>query len=240
AKVALTHDDEWSDHLPRDFITDPLNPNVDGLLENIKQAYTVAVDQHDSVVLVSRKELSDKGKRRKQVIDEEESNEQEPEEDDDDGDNDDSESSLSRLRRLTHHISACNSTEEDNDDSDNDDSDEELGLSQKKRLRRLTDHTSAGNMEKDLEMAHDLHPPASGTIRTDKKRQQHPYSCPFPNCGVKFTAMRNLNYHVNSHNNIRPYKCPYESNGCTYPGAAAPRTAKRHSITCKYGVSVSR
>ncbi|KAF8335282.1 hypothetical protein F5887DRAFT_614491 [Amanita rubescens] len=51
AIVSLVHDSEWCDHLPDDFMADPINPNVDGLLENIKRARKVMVDEHGSVVL---------------------------------------------------------------------------------------------------------------------------------------------------------------------------------------------
>ena len=67
----LSHDDEWSDQLPRvstyspsrvksrklrlsqDFIADPVNPNVEGLLENIKWSYTAVVDQYGTFYLFS-------------------------------------------------------------------------------------------------------------------------------------------------------------------------------------------
>jgi len=53
AKVALAHDSEWCDHLPHDFITDPVNPNVGGLLENINRSCRVVIDENESAVLVT-------------------------------------------------------------------------------------------------------------------------------------------------------------------------------------------
>lgn len=56
------HDSEWCDHLPdvspvlcmanvilsslEDFTADPTNPNVYGLIENVKQSYKAVVDQY--------------------------------------------------------------------------------------------------------------------------------------------------------------------------------------------------
>ncbi|KAF8336680.1 hypothetical protein F5887DRAFT_1246950 [Amanita rubescens] len=52
ATVALVHDSVWCDHLPHDFMADPVSPNVYGLLENVKQAYKAVVGQHGNAVLV--------------------------------------------------------------------------------------------------------------------------------------------------------------------------------------------
>ncbi|KAF8688196.1 hypothetical protein AX14_003508 [Amanita brunnescens Koide BX004] len=52
AKVALVHDSEWCNNLPRDFIADPVNPNVDGLLENIKRSCKVVIGENESAILV--------------------------------------------------------------------------------------------------------------------------------------------------------------------------------------------
>ncbi|KAF8328475.1 hypothetical protein F5887DRAFT_149336, partial [Amanita rubescens] len=56
--VSLVHDSEWCDHLPDDFMADPTNPNVDGLLENVKRSYKVVVDQYDCAVHVSSSETN--------------------------------------------------------------------------------------------------------------------------------------------------------------------------------------
>ncbi|KAF8343219.1 hypothetical protein F5887DRAFT_341773 [Amanita rubescens] len=53
ASVALVHDSVWCDQLPSDFMEDPLNPNIDGLLENVKRSYKAMVDEYESVVLIS-------------------------------------------------------------------------------------------------------------------------------------------------------------------------------------------
>lgn len=36
--------------LLEDFMEDPINPNVSGLLENVKQSYKVAIDQHGNEI----------------------------------------------------------------------------------------------------------------------------------------------------------------------------------------------
>ncbi|KAF8329001.1 hypothetical protein F5887DRAFT_1006232 [Amanita rubescens] len=44
AKVAMVHDSEWRNHLPDDFVADALNPNIDGLLTNIKRSYEAVIE----------------------------------------------------------------------------------------------------------------------------------------------------------------------------------------------------
>ena len=39
---------------PQDFIADPVNPNIDGLLDNIKRSYTAVVDQYGTFYLFMR------------------------------------------------------------------------------------------------------------------------------------------------------------------------------------------
>ncbi|KAF8313150.1 hypothetical protein F5887DRAFT_513480 [Amanita rubescens] len=67
--------------------------------------------------------------------------------------------------------------------------------------------------------------------RRRKKPGKHP--CPFPGCSAVFTSLHNREYHLNSHLNLRPYKCAYSAFGCIYE-ASAPTTAKRHNTRCKY------
>ena len=71
-------------------------------------------------------------------------------------------------------------------------------------------------------------------MSNQRRRKDYRYCCHLRGCPAKFTARHNLNYHKNAHNGERPYKCLYQYLGCDYPGAAAPRTAKRHSLTCRY------
>ncbi|KAF8695227.1 hypothetical protein AX14_001856, partial [Amanita brunnescens Koide BX004] len=66
AKMALAHDSEWCDHLPPDFVADPVNPNIDGFLENIKRSCKVVIDENESAILVenemeSKAEVGSKG-----------------------------------------------------------------------------------------------------------------------------------------------------------------------------------
>jgi len=52
-------------------------------------------------------------------------------------------------------------------------------------------------------------------------------------CGAAFTSSHNLRYHYDSkHKGQLNYPCKYYEQGCKYR-AAAPRTATRHSLTCK-------
>lgn len=87
----------------------------------------------------------------------------------------------------------------------------------------------------------DLHSPLSSiqtvgsdimrTVSKGRRKKDPIYSCSYPGCTATFTAKHNYNYHWNSHLGLRPYKCPFL--GCNV-GAAAPRTLKRHSKTCRY------
>ncbi|KAF8344534.1 hypothetical protein F5887DRAFT_1283186 [Amanita rubescens] len=67
------------------------------------------------------------------------------------------------------------------------------------------------------------------------KRRKKPanYRCPDKSCDADYTQKHNLKYHLNMHNNHRPYKCNYKDQGCDFD-ATAPSIAARHSITCEY------
>jgi hypothetical protein len=77
---------------------------------------------------------------------------------------------------------------------------------------------------------------AMRTVSDGRRKKDPKYFCDRPGCIATFTAQHNLNYHKNAHDGKRPYKCLYRYLGCDYAGAAAPRTAKRHSLACKYNM----
>ncbi|KIL58110.1 hypothetical protein M378DRAFT_86936, partial [Amanita muscaria Koide BX008] len=49
------------------------------------------------------------------------------------------------------------------------------------------------------------------------------HQCPFDDCDSTFTELHNLQYHMNSHQDLRPYECTE----CTY-AAASPATLGKH------------
>jgi len=66
------------------------------------------------------------------------------------------------------------------------------------------------------------------------RRRRRPLSHFCTDCDASFSSSHNLRYHYDSkHKGELNHPCKYRELGCNFR-AAAPRTATRHSRTCKY------
>ena len=62
-------------------------------------------------------------------------------------------------------------------------------------------------------------------------QQKKQFICSEINCNKSFSRKSRYNYHMNRHNNIKPYKC--KNNGCLL-SFYSPNDRCNHAKKCKY------